>query len=86
MIFWGDKFRMPRPDEFRVNAVRSDGCVWERLATYQSRAAAMESVGCMDRSRYRLIAVEPHSSECGFFQTHASEIVYDASMSHSERF
>ena len=78
MRFWGDALQMPRPDEFTVKAVRSDGCCWEEHGTYPTRTEANEAIAKIDKSRLRLIGIEPHCKDAGIFQTHALQVVWEA--------
>lgn len=65
-------------DEFYVEVVRNDGCTWEHYGTYATRLDAMDAVGSMDKSKYRLIGIQPQRREMCPFQTHPLYHVYEA--------
>lgn len=65
-------------DEFYVMAVRNDGCTWEHYGTYETKLDAMEAVDAMDKSKYRLIGIQPQRRELLPFQTHPCYHVYES--------
>lgn len=89
-VFWGDRLRMPKPDEYKVHAVPKEGYgrgTWQTMGTYPSRVDAQGMVDyCIESGLYTNVGIEPHSSECGIFQSHALEEVWNANQKPSGRF
>ena len=82
MIFWGDRFVMPRPDTYKVVAVSKSGYyrgTWHDQASYPTRADAMGYARkLIESGDYTHVGIEPHASECGIFQSHALETIWQS--------
>lgn len=64
------------PDEFRVRVAKFGGA-WVLYDEYPTRADAMRMVSVLaDSGEYDVIAIEPHVSAAGMFQTHPSQEVW----------
>lgn len=75
--FWGDATAMPRPDEYRLKVVRTDGYSWETYATFRTMVGAMDAANHINKSGFCLIGIEPHCKDAGPFQTHALQVVWE---------
>lgn len=72
-------FEDMHPDEFRVRVAKFGGA-WVLYDEYPTRADAMRMVSVLaDSGEYDVIAIEPHVSAAGMFQTHPMQRVWTRS-------
>ena len=72
-------FEDMHPDEFRVRVAKF-GHPWQTYGKHDKRADAMQTARDLDDSgEYDVIAIEPHVSAAGMFQTHPMQRVWTRS-------